>query len=262
MAICFSLAIACCAHAHAGDAWQFTFTPTVAYGRVDGYVQTPRGGEPGTSSNHRPKFSEIGINDATIYRLDAVASRKSDQLYFDSRFIRLSGDDMLGQTLVSQGNTYPADSNVNSDVQLDWYAVGYRRQFTLGEQSEWTITPSIGAALWRFHYKLDSPGSDSVDRSYSKATVQLGVETEWRPDNGPFSLDLALLGSPPIKNFPQIFSESLLAKYRVYENPSFDVSLVGGVEYEQIFYEDHQTLSNRVRADFGPMIVGGVEIRF
>src|SRR5216110_1491046 len=42
------------------------------YGPIDGFMQTPAGGAPGTSSDRRPTFKELGIDDAIFYdtRLD------------------------------------------------------------------------------------------------------------------------------------------------------------------------------------------------
>src|SRR5262245_23130873 len=39
----------------------------VLYGSVDGYLQTPNGGGPGTTSPHRPTLHELGIDDAVLY---------------------------------------------------------------------------------------------------------------------------------------------------------------------------------------------------
>ena len=36
------------------------------YGNIEGFVQIPRGGGAGTTSSERPKFDEIGINQAAI----------------------------------------------------------------------------------------------------------------------------------------------------------------------------------------------------
>jgi hypothetical protein len=36
------------------------------YGNIQGFVQIPRGGGAGTTSSERPKFDEIGINQAAI----------------------------------------------------------------------------------------------------------------------------------------------------------------------------------------------------
>jgi hypothetical protein len=36
------------------------------YGNIEGFVQIPRGGGAGSTSNERPKFDEMGINQAAI----------------------------------------------------------------------------------------------------------------------------------------------------------------------------------------------------
>src|SRR3954452_10269585 len=48
------------------DHLHFAVTGTFMYGRVDGYAQIPAGGEPGSTSSKRPRFSELGIHDAAI----------------------------------------------------------------------------------------------------------------------------------------------------------------------------------------------------
>jgi hypothetical protein len=41
---------------------------------------------------------------------------------------------------------------------------------------------------------------------------------------------------------------------------SFDV--FAGVGFQQLYYEDDQTLPNRIRADFGPLATAGVRVSF
>ena len=65
--------------------------------------------------------------------------------------------------------------------------------------------------------------------------------------------------SPPL---PQVYVEELVAKYRVIDTTRQDLSVFGGVGFEQQYYEDDQDLPNRVRADFGPMFIFGVNWNF
>src|SRR5207249_1010809 len=124
---------------------------------------------------------------------------------------------------------------------------------------DWTVTPSLGAAILDFRYKLDGPGALRADRSYVKVNAQLALDTEWRPNRGPFAVELLLSGTPPISPpLPEIFVEELVGKYRVMQRNGNDLDLFAGVAFEQIYYEDHQRLANRVKADFGPMLVVGL----
>ena len=150
---------------------------------------------------------------------------------------------------------------MSSSVTLNWYRIGYRRKFVLGENRDLELYPSIGAALLTFHYKLDGPGEPSAERKYSKLTPQFGLEVDWRPNHGPWSFELDLLASPPIDSLPVICVEDILVKYRFYDRGHINGSAFVGMAFEQIYYEDNQTLSNRIQAEFGPMLVLGLEVK-
>jgi hypothetical protein len=241
--------------------WRFSVQASYFYGNVDGYVQTPSGGEPGTSSSKRPKLDEIGISDTSIYDVAGIAAYRNEEIYAGFQFIQMSGSTTLDQALISQGQTFPAGANVSSDVDMYWYRFGYRHRFTLGSEGEWTLWPSLGAAVWDFRYRLRG-AAETADRSYVKVNAQLGLEGEWRPNRGRFAIDAAVLATPPISSLPEIYTEQLVAKYRVIDSDRVDLEGFGGIAFEQMYYEDNQTLSNHVKADFGPMLNVGLELRF
>src|SRR3954470_8578603 len=216
-----------------GD-WRFSLRGAYLYGSVDGYVQTPSGGEPGTTSSRRPKLDEIGIDDASIYDVSGIAAWRREEIYAGAQIIQMSGSDTLASTLISQGRTFAAGTHVSSDVDLDWYRVGYRHRFSLGgEASDWTLWPSVGVAVWDFQYRL-SGGGVAADRSYIKANVQFGLEAEWRPNRGRFAIDAAVLAGPPIVDtWPQIYTEQIVASYRLLDGDRAALDLFAGVALEQ-----------------------------
>jgi hypothetical protein len=61
---------------------------------------------------------------------------------------------------------------------------------------------------------------------------------------------------------PEIYTEQLLATYRVLEHSGSELTAFGGVMWEQQYNEDNQTVSNKVSVDFGPMLVVGVRFSF
>jgi len=240
---------------------RFSIDAAYLYGPVDGYLQVPSGGEPGTSSKHRPKLNEIGIDDANIADVVGRFGWHNEELYLGAQIIRLSGNDTLDESLTSHAVTFPAGSHVSSDVTLDWYRFGYRHRFDV-PQFDLTLWPSIGVGVLDFSYHL-SGGGQSASRDYIKPTPLFGLESEWRPGGGPLSFDLKLLGSLPITPpLPEMFIEELTAKYRFIHNRGIDLSAYIGGAFEQIRYEDHQSMPNRIHADFGPMLVVGLEWQF
>src|SRR4051794_40893579 len=128
--------------AHADDRpFHFSLEWQVRYGQLDGYVQIPSGGQPGTTSSHRPTFGELGINNTGVYDFAASFDWGRDGFYVGAEFMRPSGDTTLDDTLVSHGVTFAAGTPVSSKVQLDWYRAGYQHHFDFANPDDpWSLT--------------------------------------------------------------------------------------------------------------------------
>jgi hypothetical protein len=237
---------------------------TYLYGRASGYVQTPTGGNPGTTSRHRPRLGEIGIDDANVADARVIGGWGPHEVYAGGQWVRLSGSDVLGTDLVSQGHTFPAGTAVRSELTLDWYRIGYRYKFEWDDPDAgrplFTLAPSIGADLLDFHYRLVG-GGERADRSYLKGGLQFGAEGAWNVTDR-FSVVAEILCSAPIPNTPFILKGEIDARYRILTRERLDAAALLGVAYERIEYEDNQTVPNHVQVDLGPMLVAGLEFRF
>ncbi len=230
------------------------------YGETDGFVQTPRGGEEGTTSNNRPSLSEMGIDD--VHAFDASLEFQLDQHIFiaGGEFIRMNGSDTLSRNLTSQAVFFPAGTSVEADVQLDWYRLGYQYEFALdleGEQ-QLLLAPGIQGVILDFDYQLDGGGALQVDRSYAKGGVRIGGTVEWLT-GGPFSLEAGAWWGMPISNTAEILSVELIGRYRFWDDRA---AAYLGVAFESIEYEDDQSVPNHIDVDLGPLLVAGFEIRF
>ena len=242
--------------------FSFSLGGAYLYGPIHGNLQTPLGGEPGTTSSHRPSLGEVGIDHASVWDVNGEFRWRSERFYLGAQFIQPSGSDTLDETLVTHGVTFPAGSHVSSDVGLNWYRAGYGHEFDFGDEHQLRLTPKIGVAILDFDYKLDSDGS-KASRSYIKAGPQIGAEVEWQPWNIPLTFNLDVMLSDNFgTSLAAISSESLVAKYRFFERGSFSSAALIGIAFEQMRYEDNQTVSNRVHVDLGPMLVVGLEFRF
>src|SRR6266566_929454 len=78
------------------------------WGPVSGYLQTPSGGQPGTTSRHRPTLEELGIDTASIFDGEIRPGVGDHELYVGGQWIRMSEDATLDEDLISQGNTFAA----------------------------------------------------------------------------------------------------------------------------------------------------------
>jgi hypothetical protein len=230
------------------------------FGPLDGFLQTPSGGGPGTSSKQRPTFDELGLNDVIFYdtRLDVQWHRA--RLYGGYQFIRLDGSTTLSQPLVSHGRNFAAGDSVRTDDQLDWARAGFGWQLDfLNHRLE--VVPSAEMAFLAFDYHLSS-SSQSADRSYIKGAARLGVETTYHL-NSRVSLNLDGSASLPLSNTPQIATLAATTNFRLFSNNwRVKPSLFAGIGAEWIDYEDNQKLSNHIKADIGPFLTTGFSVSF
>lgn len=228
------------------------------YGNINGFLQIPKGGGFGTTSNERPTFHEIGINQAPIGDASLGLAWDNHATYAGARFVRLSGKTILSSSLVSRGTTFPAGSLVSASTQLDWYRGGYKYHLSYGnkEGAYVSLYPSIGFGLLNFDYRLTSPGVLPVDRSFSKGVPQLGLRLEWSP-GVPFFLSGEVTSSLPFSTLPLLFSTNLTVGYQFWGSADRGARVFLGVGYEMIRYEDNQLVPNHIKVDIGPELVVG-----
>lgn len=230
------------------------------YGPIEGYLQTPRGGGPGTTSAKRPTFDELGLDRVSLFDGSAHVRWDRHTLYGGAQIIRLSGDETLTEPLISQNVTFDAGDRVDSDIQLDWYRFGYLHRFDWWSAHRNAPTLSLGgdAVLFDFHYTLDGAGGH-VDRAYAKPAVRLGGELDWRLTER-LSMRARAFESLPLSNTPSILSLGLRAFYRLLDSQDCSIDAYVGVSYHRIDYEDDQTVPNHIRAEMGPLFEGGLSL--
>jgi hypothetical protein len=234
------------------------------YGNIEGFVQIPRGGGAGSTSNERPKFDEMGINQAAIGAPSLTLGWNNHNIYGVARIIRLSGSDDLDTTLISNGTTFPAGTHVNANTRLDWYGLGYEYRFAYKYNSAGSVVtfyPAIGFALLNFDYNLNGTPGLSASRGFTKAAPQLGLKSEWIP-GGPFSLSAGVLSSLPFSTLPLLLSVDLTAGYQLWGRHDHGGMAYLGVGYDRINEEDNQKVPNHIKASIGPELVVGFKVSF
>ena len=258
------------------DTIHLTFDAYIAYGSVSGFTQAGLGGAPGTGSSGRPKIKDdLGINDAITGNFSLELGWKQHSLDMAAHLINLKGENTLDTPLVFHGQTYPAGTRIDSEIKSNWYEVAYRYRFPLGQNKStstcpnyqnpfswdrFTVIPTVGVAFWDFSTQLQQSGITNK-RDYRKVTPRLGVLLEWNPLRK-FSLVGTAIGSIPLNNEVHIYTLGLTAKYDLIQKNWFNLALMVGVEYDHIDFEDSQTFPNKVRIHLGPMVTGGLQIKF
>jgi hypothetical protein len=237
------------------------FDASGSYGPISGYMQTPLGGAPSSTSAKRPKFDELGIDMMTMVNLSLSAGKDSHYIYGSAHLVDLSGESTLDQELIFHGRGYPAGARVKSDVSLNWYEIGYQYNIHFGkERMSFCMAPTVAFALWDFNAELKSNNGKN-SRSYIKGTPRLGLGFEWFPAKR-LSVSGKAVGSLPFNSMLHIYTVGLVGKYNLMEVNRLKISLFMGVEYNWIDFKDDQTEPNHVKANMGPLGLIGAEIKF
>jgi hypothetical protein len=242
-------------------------------GDANGHLQTPRGGNPGTSTQNEPHLDEIGIEDFDAFDAALDLSWRQHHVDLGGQWMGLDGSATVGGVgFVSQGVPFLPGMRVHSDVDLDWYRLGYRYRFDvpLGDQHLF-VAPGVQGVHLEYSYELQGElpsfnyllafGNPRADRSFPQAGMRLGGTLEWQP-HPMVAIEGAGWWGVPIEETARILDVGVVGKLRVYQmerGPSAWVHI--GVRYERIEFRDDQELENDIDVQLGPMLNAGIELR-
>lgn len=237
----------------------------VRAGPVRGFLQTPNGGQPGTTSPRRPSLSETGADGAGEAGLRIRAIYRRSELFLEGSGLSFGGDDLLGQDLVSQGSDFPAGTFVDSRSGLSLFRLGYRYRFDVrtGSRGGLQIRPGIGVTGLGVGYRLDGANGARADRSYFHMAPHIDLALEWRPCvtsrwwlSGSVGQTLTCL--LPDSNQMNMFDANLRVNFDFARR--WTAFLETGYRY--IDWRDDQTVQNHIHVEYGPFIGAGLGFRF
>jgi hypothetical protein len=220
-------------------------------GSLEGCFQTPRGGEPGTSSQDRPGSEEIGLDGLRLLPVvEARASFRGHEARFEFAGIYLDGDETLEGDLVSQGQTFPAGSRVESRLEMPLFRLGYRAGWLPLRFGNWSVIPEAGGLVVPFRITIDDPAATGpVDRSFSIGAPYLGLLVEGvLTDSLKFEADIS--GSAGIAGMAFASAEARIAR-TVLRRGRFEAALVLGLRGLWLHRKDDQELPNELDARLG-----------
>ena len=218
------------------------------YAPISGYLQTPAGGNPGTSDVKRPTFEELGVDDVTYTDIDVHYKTGRYVPYAAIRLTTADSSGALEQDLTTQGRSFLKGESYSHETTFNIYRLGLKRDLTY-------LTAGIEWALMDFSYELKTADA-SVDRSYVKSAARLCVEKSFKFDK--LEIVVEASGSVPLSNTPDIFSVGTQVKYRLAERLNIGV----GVQYFYLDYEDNQDLPNHLRLEMRPALSVSLQYLF
>jgi hypothetical protein len=209
-------------------------------------------------------MNELGFDTALAFDDYVRVDWGCHEFYAGAQFLRFSGNTTLKTDLVSHGQTFSPGEDVDANVTLDWYRLGYLRHFDVsphGHPGRLILSPGGDIVLFVFKYSLDGP-EGTADRDYSKGGVRLGADLTWNATDR-LSVIADAFDSLPIGNTAQVLSLNLTGRYRLWSDV-WRTSGVGclGVAYESLDYEDSQTVRNHIELNAGPLGQAGLAVSF
>lgn len=231
-------------------AWADGFGISVrqGYAPISGYLQTPAGGNPGTSDVKRPTFKELDVDDTSYMDIDLCYKRRNYTPYISLRLIDVDSSGILEKDLTTHGQTFLKGESYNHETSFNIYRFGLKYDLAY-------LSPKVEVAVMDFDYRLESAGIQ-VKRSYVKSVVRFGVEKSFSID----ALDIIFetSGSIPLSNTPEIFTVGAVAKYWLTEHVNVGLD----VQYLYLDYEDSQDLPNHLRLEMQPAVSVFLQYRF
>lgn len=225
-----------------------------------GFVQTPKGGQPGTTSIGRPTFDELGVDAAWAPAADLRLAWRRHRLHLGAQYWVLHGDEVLRQDLTTWDKTYTAGTSLTSGTEILAGSLAYGYAFDIGRRGQAVFTPSLGVFTYGLGYEVSGGGQTST-RDFTAFSPMLETDLAWYP-GGRMHLssqtrwvldDLLGLSSPTT-----VYEASL----RLHLDLWRDGNLFLGVGATHIEHRDEQTVPNDAELTVLPWFSLGGHFRF
>lgn len=233
----------------------------VRAGTVSGFVQTPKGGQPGTTSPRRPTFDELGVDTAWAPSADLRLAWRRHRLHVGATWWVLHGDETLREDLLTHADAYTAGTSLSSSTELLATSLAYGYAFDLGRRpGQAVFTPSLGVFGYVLSYEVSGAGQSSP-RDFSAFSPMLETDLAWYP-GGRIHVssqtrwvldDLLGLSSPTT-----VYEGALRLHFDLWRDGNLFVS-VGATHIE---HHDEQTVPNDAEFTIAPWFGLGGQFRF
>lgn len=240
------------------DTYAFETTLWVAGGtaRVEGFVQTPKGGSANTTSFQRPNYKEVEIKRAPLLDAGINVKHQSYSMSLDYRRFPLDNTRILQNDLTTHARFIPQQTLFTLDAAYQLWTFSVGKQFSLTRR--FLFSPIVQGNWLNFQYHFSTPLISST-RSYNPLAVDLGAEMRYY-FNHAISGDLCASISLPLANLRITRLETRLV-YTATHNPRFNILPQITLGYVGICYADHQAIPNHLQMFAKPYVLIGALLR-
>lgn len=230
------------------------------YGRIKGFVQIPKGGKYGTTSDTRPTFHELGIENVGFPELSFQAEWDNLLFYTEFRGKYFKGDGKLSEILITHSKFIPENSNIDTKhMYLEYnFGIGYN----ISKIKNFRFSPllEVGANTFEYKYSATTPINQSVSskRHFDWGHINLGFKSSYQ-FTPKYSLEINGKFGIPFNNIRRYCRLELLNTYEFYKNVKFLL----GIEYNNLKFRDWQKQKqNYMKHEMFPVLKVGLEYSF
>ncbi|MDO4690844.1 MAG: hypothetical protein Q4A58_06085 [Fusobacterium sp.] len=252
------------------SAYSFDFDPKLPksysvkyfhnFGSIDGYVQIPKGGQFGTTSEKRPEFDELGIDNISYPDLTLTAKWDKLSLYYNLNHKTFKGNSILKKDLITHSTQLYAGEKINTKHKYVFHRFGLGYDFKFVDN--FTLTPKFEISLFDFSYQFSTDAGKNSQRRFRAGTVRIGGAAKY-DFNKDFSLTFDLMTHIPHDSIRSSLETSLTASYNVYRQGNTEVNVLAGIAYDMFKYRDTQKdMQNFMYSKTKPIYKIGLELKF
>lgn len=235
-------------------------------GKINGFVQIPKGGQYGTTSKERPDFEELGINH--IYYPEITISTKWNKfsMSLHGKYETFKGKSTLKKDLISHNIPIPEGSSFKTKHKYAYYGLNF--YYDVFATEKWKMTSGFGINVFDFHYEFSATNKEGNvitnkdSRKFHAGIPMIGLEASYQFSEKS-KIIFALNSNIPMKSVKQYLDTSLLFSYNLYKNKDQELNLLGGIGYEKWKFRDSQKeMQNYMKHSISPVYKLGLEYKF
>ena len=234
------------------------------FGKIDGYVQIPKGGQNGTTSIGRPTFDELGIDHISYPEVQLQAKWDKFAIHGNINYQSFKGNGTIKEDLITHSKEIPAGSHMSTKHKYISYTLG--ASYDLYNINKLTVSPLAEFSFYNFKYSYSATTPDgnniSSKREFNWGQGNYGLKFSYQGTDK-FKMDLTMKAGIPVNSLRQYYDISLMNSYTLYNNGTNKLNLLFGIGYEKLEFKDKQKdKQNHMDHKISPVYKAGFEFTF
>ncbi len=230
------------------------FDASLANSPIKGFVQTPIGGTPGTSSPNRPTLTELGITHQNMGNLNLQANWKDTFGFIGIQLNQMKHTSTLQQALMTHGVLIHIGTTIHSKLKFNLYHIGGGYQFH--PTHHLTLSPTAILTGMRFDYEI---ASYITPRRYNHYTLELGAQAREQLTEKTAILFEGAFSSPGFNEL-NVKSAKMKLSRQIYQHQGISSSIYAGLGVMSLDFKDTQPMPNHLHISTGMQWIAGFRV--